>query len=1437
MRRQIHALHSVAAAMLAAIVAVGGGPHVARAADVTFESIGGDWSNTENWSGGSLPTASDIAIFSADNGNATIYLEGNRGVSGLRFTNTGTTDLFGSAGTEGTGFILSLGSGGIVISPTAGVVAIGGSTGTSPAAPQRIGLALTADQTWTNNNTASSSDTVTFFRGQGNPTPGSNLDLGTHTLTMAGAGVTELRGGSIGSGRIVKQGTGTLLLGNDKTFTGGVQLDVGALGIINGATPLGTGTLTINGGTIFPSAATRTLANAMVWGGDFQMRHPSLSLDSSLGHSLSITGDVLLTGNRTVTVNNGTSSVSGAPNFLAVGTIGDGGSGYSLSKAGPGTLVLLGDNTYTGGTTVSAGTLQLGNGGATGSVPGDIAINGSSTRLVIDRNSGLVYGGVISGDGSIVKNGIGGLTLTGANTYTGTLTVNAGALGIDSVASLPGWDTAGRYSIGASAAITFGGGVTEAQISTIFATGNVDPAAGTGFDTTGGNQTFSGNLATAFGTRNIAKTGPNTLILDGQSTNNTTFSIAGGLVQAGSAQTGSTSGPLGLGSIVFAGGTLQYSAANQADYSSRFTDAAQIYAVDTNGQNVTWSRVFSLGNNGGISKSGAGTLTLTGGSVTMAASQLSVSGGTLSAPGVILTSTTPAVLDVTGGGRLELGGINRDPTNVNQSFVVNGNGEVAFSTFANLGQGSLTISGGATVFFPSGTVNSSRGQLLVNNGVIVGDNLRNSTQASSFGNPNDAARGVIRLGNAASSGTLRYTGTGNSSDRQFQIGNGSGSGGSQIEQNGASGVLTLSGTGTFFNAQDAAATSPRSLTLAGTNVNANTISGGIRDNTASGTVAIVKSGTGRWTLSGTNTYTGGTTVSGGTLVAAGPTSLPVYTTPGRVTVASGATLAVGSGFGDATIESLLGSGAFQAGSAIGFSTATSGYGYDRAVTGNIGVTKLDNNQLSLGGMNTYSGPTIVLGGTLLYTAPSAVSPDTAITNGATLAFANGAYTLTKPTTLSGDGVRTINVAGGSSLQIDNSISRSGTDNPILSINGDGTVVINGAIGDLGTNGTSFGRVGVNGTTSLLGLNAFRGTVNIDNGTLVVNTIRDGAPSSIGTGTIAGSVINPGLANTSGTLRYIGTENATTARQVRIGRDTGATATGGAILENAGTGSLTFSAPTFTSALSASDTAPRTLTIGGAGNGAIQGVISNNSVSSVISLTKAGTGTWRLAGTNTYTGPTTVSGGTLLIDGTNSGTGAITVASGATLGGTGQLAGATTVSGIHSPGASPGLQTFTNNLTYNATGSLIWELSGNTAETADRGTLYDGVNVTGASRLLTIDPAATLALVFDAPLANADPSTVNFTNAFWDSDRTWQVISLAGGATGNGNVFGTISVGADASGNVLATVRPQASFSLASQQDGVFLIYSAVPEPTTTALLVFGAASLVGVVARARRRRA
>ena len=218
-----------------------------------------------------------------------------------------------------------------------------------------------------------------------------------------------------GTGSLTKLGPGALSLsGNNSGYSGSINLAAGQLNI-NSASALGTGPLTISGGTIDNTSGadkTLTTSNQQNWNADFTYAGSANNLN--LG-----TGPVTLGGNRQVTV--------AAETLTVGGPIGDSGYGYSLTKLGTGALVLAGSNAYTGNTTISAGTLQIGNGGSGESLASP-TISDSGT-LVFDHADALTYAGTISGTGGVTKLGHGILTLSSASNFSGTFTIGSASAG------------------------------------------------------------------------------------------------------------------------------------------------------------------------------------------------------------------------------------------------------------------------------------------------------------------------------------------------------------------------------------------------------------------------------------------------------------------------------------------------------------------------------------------------------------------------------------------------------------------------------------------------------------------------------------------------------------------------------------------------------------------------------------------------------------------------------------------------------------------------------------------------------------------------------------------------------------------------------------------------------------------------------------------------
>jgi len=347
--------------VLSILALVAGLCFTAQAAGIYWNGVGTNWSSTADWSTASgattpnpaaVPGASDTAIFNITTVNSAqaVSMNANRSVLGLTFNNTGTTTIQGG----GSDRTLTLGAGGITINSGAGAVTFAGG-GT---AGQRVAIALSANQTWTNNSSS------TFTKTGANAA--NAISLGTNQLTFAGTGSGSWSLGSpiSGTGSLVVDTAGTVALSAANGFTGGTTLNNGTLSVYGNNTALGTGTLTINGGT-FTAANTgaRNYTNAVAIGGNFTLQGGGTTSGTN---NVELSGIINLGGaTRTIT------TFSGFNNFwILSGNITNGG----LIKAGSNKLVLSGANTYTGATTVAAGTLAV-----EGSLASDVTVQNGAT--------------------------------------------------------------------------------------------------------------------------------------------------------------------------------------------------------------------------------------------------------------------------------------------------------------------------------------------------------------------------------------------------------------------------------------------------------------------------------------------------------------------------------------------------------------------------------------------------------------------------------------------------------------------------------------------------------------------------------------------------------------------------------------------------------------------------------------------------------------------------------------------------------------------------------------------------------------------------------------------------------------------------------------------------------------------------------------------------
>ncbi len=919
-------LHLIAFVMLV--------PSATYADDYTWDGGGGDasWLTGTNWVGdpGSVIMGIDSTQTFITPGalNLDSYLEANRVLGHLNFNSAAVNNIsvrFYSNGI-GTGggnrdlnFDVSSGNASITVVPNAAANITLGVAGGNMVLSDNLDIIHNGSGNLTINQfitglgyglTKSGGGTLTLsainsFDG-GLALSGGTLNI-NHQAALGFAAGTFLVGGGTTidntSGGAVTKFNHPMTIDGDFTFTGTQNLNLGTGAVTLGTTAGTERTITVNGGELaiggnIADGTTATglvkagggalvLAGANSHVGGTTLHGGTLTLDYSVSDTskLSDTGVLDLKG--------GTINLSGGTHAEAVGSTTITAGGTQLSRPG------------------GTGTLALG--AITRSPYATLNINSDFASTTTTAVNGILGGG-ITRFGRFAK-------LSGTN-----IVINTGETNLPpgATSATVNYTTAGniirtadstlyslRYQAGAAPlkAVDLGGFALTIDSGGLILVNN------------NANQILNGTLkGSASGELIVHCVGTIDQVLDAKVSNN---GGATAFVKAGPAA-------LKLGSAAndYTGPTFVNEGSLKTTVSEVIPDTSTVTiftgaTLDVAANTETVSTVLLDG--GTISSSGAGTLNNTGSAYDMRSGTVA---GKLGGPVGLVKSTKgtltlSAVNTFTGGTTIDEGIIkagsgsafgtgNGTPVVINSAGTLDINGKGLFiSTFSgsgildntsssantvqigkngaggtfsgvirNSGGGNISLwkwGGGTTIL--SGA-NTYTGLTWLVGGIMSVDSIGSiaSPAPSSLGSPIDLANGAIRFSSgAASVGTLKYTGATTSTDRPVDL-RGSTAGGN-IDASGA-GPITFTG--------DVIATGvgSKTLTLQGTNTDANTFAGLIVDNDLGvNTTSVSKSDAGTWVLTGNNPYTGTTTVDGGKLIVNG-----IQTGAGACSVSAAATL-------------------------------------------------------------------------------------------------------------------------------------------------------------------------------------------------------------------------------------------------------------------------------------------------------------------------------------------------------------------------------------------------------------------------------------------------------------------------------------------------------------------------------------------------------------------
>lgn len=1066
-------------------------------------------------------------------------------------------------------------------------------------------------------------------------------------------------------------------------------------------------------------------------------------------------GNWLLSGPNTLTLADGTPTVTveqlgiGATATIATAIAGSSG----LTKAGAGTLALTGSNNYSGGTTITAGTLK----GTINSIRGDVLVNAGATVEFADPPTNTIAN-KITGDGlfRVFFTGQTHVWITGLTDFTGTVQLSK------AVASGGKWTASGIGTLDAALIVdnlcqiyvasptAFNKGITVSGV------GNTENRGAIRLTSTlGGDVTLVGN--TTIGSENGTLTGDITSGVAGTQT----LTFAGAVT--GRSATASGSIKDGVGSIAvtqnLAGNTLKLTGANS--YSGLTTITAGTVQVGAGGATGTLGSgnvinngalVFNrsgeltvandISGTGSLAKQGAGTVTLSGNN--SYGGSTTVSQGTLVGTGTGTTGSIRGTVQVADGATVQF---NATTTGV-ISNTITGDGVLRL----HLGSGTHTImnnvsgmTGLIRVSNPGTPVSNkwSIDQSVSANAAVLLD--PGSTMFVSPGRVASFSKGITLsgTGNTENLGAIRLAGT-VSGDITLAGNTTVGKHGGTITGNIASGaagaqVLTFGNTGSA--------------------IASGAIGGGM------GTLALTQNAGGTLTLTGNNSYSGPTTISAGTLQ-------------------------VGAGGATGT----LGSGDVVNNGALVFNRSGELTAANR-ISGTGGVTKQGSGTLTLSGTSSYGGATHIQGG-ILRLAPPTANP---VTDGLTWSLdASDGLSINNGTPTNGDPVTNWTAGTGPTIgqtttdryptyqtEVQNGLSAirfDGVDDRLFSSTSHADVntifIVNAPAVQTGSGGKGIvGGTGDGGTLSDKGIRRV-------NGTNVWQQTSPGSPDDFAYPSGSQMRVN-GIVTRAFTADEFhlltATRNAVAMKFNAVGGyfdgraykgDVGELLAFDRILTAAeidaveaylnakwfGVGHVLPAGTAVTiddgARLEVLGVSQSIGSLAGASGSSVLLddsvlVVGGNNASTVFAgaiggtggLTKTGTGVLSLSGTSDYTGATTINAGTLAVTGSLGQT-VVAVNNGGMLGGSGTIGGAVTVNdgGRLSPGMSTGVLAM-GSLTLESGSTTLMEING-----IQRGAEYDGIDIGTGGDLAY---GGTLSLVFGNSSPFVDGATFDLFN-FTDS---------------------------------------------------------------------------------------